>query len=182
VSVGAWVCRKRDRPIAEGERRTAMAAVVALLTATALLSALARPGVQPPRSPNRAASSTPRSASAVQMPASQAGSAPLTPVLARAAGLFLAGYLGYLYGHAPASEIKGATTALLGSLEAHPPRVPPGMRSRRAHLLSMHATPAASGLAGVSALVNDGGAVDYPIGLLLERQGGRLLVSGLDGE
>jgi hypothetical protein len=181
VSTGAWIRRQRDRPIAESERRAAMAAVVALLSVTALLLALTRPDGQRQRTIERPSPSPARSASAVTAHAPETSMAPLTPGVARAADLFLAGYLAYLYGHAPARQIKDATAALLHSLEAHPPRVSPGMRSRQARLVSLHTTQAPSGLLGVSALVTDGGLVDYSIGLLLAPRGGRLLVGGLDG-
>ena len=55
------------------------------------------------------------------------------------------------------------------------------MRARRPHVLALRSTPARSGLLRVSAVVNDGGLVDYSIGLLLAAHGGRLLVSGLEG-
>ena len=176
-----WLTSLRDRPIAESERRTAMAAVVVLLAAAALLLALTRPDGQRQRTIERPSPSPARSASAVHAQAPETSTAPLTPAVARTARLFLAGYLAYLYGHTPASQIKDATAALLHSLEAHPPRVSPGMRSREARLVSLHTTQAPSGLLGVSALVTDGGLVDYSIGLLLAPRGGRLLVSGLDG-
>lgn len=182
MSTGAWIRMQRDRPIAESERRAAMAAVVVLLAATALLLALTRPGSQPRRSTERPSRSLARSAPVIHAQALQTSTAPLTPAVARTSRLFLAGYLAYLYGHTPASHVKGATAALLLSLEAHPPRVSPGMRSREARLVSLHTTPAPSGLVGVSVLVTDGGLVDYPIGLFLASRGGRLLVSGLDGE
>ena len=54
------------------------------------------------------------------------------------------------------------------------------MRARRPHVVALH-TSASSGLLRVSAVVNDGGLVDYSIGLLLAAHGGRLLVSGLEG-
>jgi hypothetical protein len=130
-----WLTRLRDRPIAEEERRTAMTAVVVLLAATALLLALTRPGGQTPRNTERAASNFPGHAAAGHAPQSPAGAAPLTPEAARAARLFLSGYLGYLYGHTPASRIKGATAGLLHSLEDHPPRVPPGAQARGTRLL-----------------------------------------------
>ena len=177
----AWLTSLRDRPIAESERRAAMAAVVVLLTATALLLALTRPGHRPRPTTARQSASLVGRASAAQSSAREATAAPLTPALARAARLFLAGYLGYLYGHTPARQVKGATASLLRSLEAHPPRVSPSMRSRAPRLLSLHTAPAPSGV-GVSALVNDGGLVDYPIGLVLTPHGGRLLVAGLDGQ
>ena len=177
----AWLTSLRDRPIAESERRIAMAAVAVLLTAAALLLALTRPDGQRQRTIERPSPSPARSASAVHAHAPETSTAPLTPAVARTARLFLAGYLAYLYGHTPASQIKDATAALLHSLEAHPPRVSSGMRSRQARLVSLHTTQAPSGLLGVSALVTDGGLVDYSIGLLLAPRGGRLLVSGLDG-
>lgn len=176
-----WLTSLRDRPIAESERRAAMAAVVVLLSATALLLALTRPAGQPRRGTKRPSSSLVRSASGLHAQAPETSTAPLTPRIARTADLFLVGYLGYLYGHAPASQIKDATAALLHSLEAHPPRVSPGMRSREARLVSLHRAQAPSGLLGVSALVTDSGLVDYSIGLLLAPRGRRLLVSGLDG-
>jgi hypothetical protein len=177
----AWLTSLRDRPIAESERRAAMAVVVVLLAATALLLALTRPDGQRQRTTERPSPSPARSASAVHAHGPDTSTAPLTPGIARAADLFLAGYLAYLYGHTPARQIKDATAALLHSLEAHPPRVSPGMRSREARLVSLHTTHAPSGLLGVSARVTDGGLVDYPIRLLLAPRGGRLLVSGLDG-
>jgi len=182
MSAGAWIRRQRDRPIAESERRAAMAAVVVLLTATALLLALTRPGHRPQPTIAHPSPGLVGRSSATQASAREATAAPLTPALARAARLFLAGYLGYLYGHTPARQVKGATTALLRSLQAHPPRVSPGIRARQARVLAVHTIPAPSGLVGVSALVNDGGLIDYPIGLLLAPHGGRLLVTGLDGE
>ncbi len=177
-----WLTSLRDRPIAESERGAAMATVTVLLIAAAILLALSRPGGRPRRTsrPHPAASVV-RSAPSSHTRASENVTAPLTPALARAADLFLAGYLPYLYGHTPASQIKGATPELLRSLEDHPPRVSPGMRSREARLVSLHTTPAPSGLDGVSVLVTDGGLIDYPIGLLLASRSGRLLVIGLGG-
>ncbi len=176
-----WLTRLRDWPIAEGERRTAMTAAVVLLAASALLLALTRPGHQAPRHVEHAASSLHARAAAAHAPPSVGGTAPLTPAVSRAARLFLSSYLGYLYGHTPASQINGATAGLLHSLEDHPPRVSPGGQADGAKLVSLYSTPAPSGLAGVSAVVNDGGPVNYPIGLLLAPHAGRLLVTELGG-
>jgi hypothetical protein len=95
---------------------------------------------------------------------------------------FLAGYLAYVYGRAPASEIKDATPVLVVSLQAHPPRVSPATRERKARIVALHTVPAPAGRVAVQALVNDGGLVDYPLELLLEDRDGRLLVSALGDE
>jgi len=177
----AWLTSLRDRPIAESERATAMATVTVLLLAAAILLALSRPHDQPRRSsrPHSAPSIAQRTPTRpAQTP--ESSTAPLTPLVTRAADLFLAGYLGYIYGHARVSVIVGATPALLESLRSSPPRVSPGMRVRRPRVVALHAS-ASSGLLRVSAVVNDGGLVDYSIGLLLAVHGGRLLVSGLEG-
>ncbi len=178
----AWLTSLRDRPIAESERAAAMATVTVLLLAAAILLVLSRPSNGPRatsqrhpgpgvvhRTPTRPAQT------------SESGPAPLTPRITRAADLFLAGYLGYIYGHAPASAIGGATPALLRSLRAQQTRVSPGMRARRPHVVALRSTPARSGLFRVSAVINDGGLVDYSIGLLLAAHDGQLLVSGLEG-
>lgn len=178
MSTGAWIRRQRDRPIAEHERRTALATAAVLLTATAVLLALTAPGAH---QQHTVRTSQVRNAPALQTPAGETTTAPLTPVVEEAANRFLGGYLSYLYGHAPATQVKGATARFTRSLEAHPPRVPPGIRARAPRVVALHITRAPRGLVGVTALVNDGGLVNYPIGLLLEPQGGQLLVSGLAG-
>jgi hypothetical protein len=179
-----WLTSLRDRPIAESERGAAMATVTVLLIAAAILLVLTQPGGRSRRTSQRhSAPSVVQSAPVSRARASESVTAPLTPGVARAADLFLAGYLAYIYGHAPASQIKGATTALVRSLGADPPRVSPAMRTLKARVLALHTIPApSSGLVGLSALVNDGGLVDYSIGLLLEDHAGRLLVTGLEGE
>jgi hypothetical protein len=175
MSTAAWMRRQRDRPIAEHERRTAMAAVVVILGAVTVLLALTQPASQAhyrarstPLNPPPAAAESHTSASA--------------PEAKPTAERFLAGYLGYVYGHTPAGQIEDATPALIRFLQTHPPRVPPAAQARRPRVLSLHL--AAAGSAGevtVSAVVNDGGLIDYSVGLVLASEGGRLLVTGLEG-
>jgi hypothetical protein len=177
----AWLASLRDRPIAEHERRTAMATVAVLLAATALLLAFTQPA-------RRAALATRGSRGAVSgaparaMPNAAITPAPLTPVVERAAERFLAGYLSYVYGHATAGGVKDASSSLTRSLQSDPPRVPPSVRALKARVVALHPAPAPAGLTGVTAVINDGGLVDYPIGLLLAADGGRSLVTGLAGE
>ena len=177
-----WLTSLRDRPIAESERTTAMAAMIVLILAAAVLLTLTQRDSQPRRSsPTLSAPSVAQRAPASRARASEARATTLTPRIVRAADSFLAGYLGYLYGHAPASAIRGATPALLRSLRAQPPRVSPGMRARRPRVVALRSTPVPAGLLGVSAIVNDGSLVDYSIGLRLALQDGRLLVRSLEG-
>ena len=61
------------------------------------------------------------------------------------------------------------------------PRVSPSMRASTPRLVAIRAAAAPPGVVAVTAVVNDGGLVDYPIALLLVHQGSRLLVSGLGG-
>ncbi len=176
MSTAAWMRRQRDRPIAEHERRTAMAAVVVILGAVTVLLALTQPASQA-RYPARSTPLSPPPAAAENDMSASEHEAKQT------AERFLAGYLGYVYGHTPAGQIEDATPALIRSLQAHPPRVPPAAQARRPRVLSLHLA-AAAGSAGevtVSAVVNDGGLIDYSVGLVLASEGGRLLVTGLDG-
>jgi hypothetical protein len=178
----AWLTSLRDRPIAESERAAAMATVTMLLLAAALLLALSRPSNRPrPTLLRHPGPSVAQRTPIRPAQAPESDTAQLTPLVARAADLFLAGYLSYTYGHARTSAIGGATPALLESLRSSPPRVSPGMRVRRPHVVALRSTPASSGPLRVSAVINDGGLVDYSIGLLLVAHGDRLLVSGLEG-
>jgi hypothetical protein len=180
MSTGTWIRRQRDRPIAEHERRAAMAAVTVLLTATALLLAV----TQASTTPRHITSSEPRSAvnSAPAVPRSgtEARTA-LSPAIEAAAAHFLAGYLPYLYGHAPASQVQGATASFARSLAPLASHVSPSMRASTPRLVAFRPAAAPPGVVAVTAVVNDGGLVDYPIALLLVRRGSRLLVSGLGG-
>lgn len=176
----AWLTRLRDRPITERERRTATAVVSVLLAAAAILLAAGRPAGKPHHhvAPRRSA---PPAAVASRAPAPAGGALPIAPTASRTAREFLAGYLAYLYGHAPAVSIKDATPALVLSLRAHPPLVSPSMRALDPRVRSLHTAPASAGLIGLSALVNDGELASYHVGLLLASRHGRLLVSALEG-
>ncbi len=174
-----WLTSLRDRPIAERERRTAIAVVAVLLAASAVLLAATRPAGQPRQLAPRRPVAPAKDASRLPMP--PAGAASIAPVVARTARGFLASYLPYLYGHAPASAVSGATQALSRSLRAHPLIVSPGVRARRPRVLSLHAASAPAGFIGVSALVNDGELASYGVRLILARAGGRLLVTAVEG-
>ncbi len=161
----------RDRPSAEYERRAAMAGVTVLLSAAALLLTTSQPATSKGQT---TLSAQPKATTG------HPGRA-ITGEAERVTRRFLNGYLGYVYGHDTVSRIQGATPALVGSLAARPPRVPPAARVRHPRVLSLHTTPTSAGRVVVRAIVNDGGLVDYPVTLTLATRHGRLLVGGLDG-
>lgn len=180
MSTGAWIRRQRDRPIAEHERRWAFTAIAAVVVAATLLLVVTAPGGRSTRTAV-APGNRGRHQQASRAPEGRRVQVALTSAGERAARVFLRGYLGYLYGHDRASEIPGATVALARSLPLRAPILSPATRAKHARIVSLYAAPAPAGLIGVTALVNDGGLVDYPIALRLANQGGLLLVSGLGG-
>jgi hypothetical protein len=176
MSPSSWIRSQRDRPIAEHERQAAFTVIAALSIVATLLLAHTTPG-EP--STSRSATSSIAASSRPDQPPTRTGA--LTREYERAAEVFLDGYLPYLYGRSRASEVRGDTAAFARSLAPHAPRVPPAMRARHARVVSLHAASAPAGLIGVTALVNDGGLVDYPIALLLTGHGSGLLVTALAG-
>jgi hypothetical protein len=175
-----WLTALVDRPLAEQLRHAALAASAAVLIAATVLLALTRPATHPAsaRAAREASTLTTRDPSPPVLQASPGGPPP--PDAAVVSRTFLVGYLAYAYGSAPASRISAAAGSLIASLQAHRPRVSPAMRASRPRVLELHATPASSGELGVSAVVNAGGLIDYTLGLTLARQGGRLLVAGVE--
>jgi hypothetical protein len=167
MRLAKWMRRQLDRPIAEHERQTAMAVIVVLLASVALLLSF----TQPPStaSPTRG------------VPPKPTRTDPFPGEARQTAEQFLSGYLAYAYGQAPADQIVGASRRLILSLESDPPRVAPAIRARHPRVLSLHPAAAPAGRLGVTATVNDGGLIDYQVGLVLAHEGGRLLVTALEG-
>lgn len=177
MSPAAWMRRQRDRPLAEHERRAALVATAVVLIAAALGFASTRsltPSTQARAEAIKTTAHDPR------QPMPESSGRELSPVAAQASRAFLAGYLAYTCGRAPANRITDATGALLAALAAHPPRVSPAMRSEHPRVVELHAAPAPAGEVGVSAVVHGAGLIDYTLGLILAPQGARLLVSALE--
>jgi hypothetical protein len=173
MSTASWVRSQRDRPTGDGERRVALtlvAVVATLLLAVTVLGAPAPDGSPQLRDGAHTEPPTPASAPLVSPAAEE-----------RAAREFLDGYVGYIYGHGSAGQVRGATPAFEHALLASPPRVPPSMRARHPRVVALHLVNAPAGLLGVTAIINDGGLVDYPIALFLADRGQRLRVNGLAG-
>src|ERR1700722_12241796 len=183
MSPAAWMRQQRDRPLAEPERRTALVATAVVLIAAALAFASTRaltPNTQARAAATKTAAAPPTAPDPrTPTPESPAGGE-LSSVAVRASRAFLAGYLAYTSGHAPANRIADASGSLLVALASHPPRVSPAMRSEYPRVVELHAAPAPAGEVGVSAVVNSGGLIDYTLGLILTPQDGRLLVTSLE--
>lgn len=162
--MSTWAAHQLKRPLAAREQRAAFAIVTAAIVVATLVLAT---------------SSAPRVSSARRDPAVRASSKALVPSgsAVTVARRFLDGYLGYLYGHAPAHAVRGAVPALSRSLAARRLIVPPAMRSLRPRVLALGSAPASPGQIGVSATVNDGELASYQLELILARAHGRLLVS-----
>lgn len=162
--MSTWAAHRFKRPLAEREQRAAFLIVTAAIVVATLVLA---------------GGSAPHFSSARRDPAVRASSKALVlsgPAVT-VARRFLDGYLGYLYGHAPASAVRGAVPALSRSLAARRLIVPPAMRSLRPRLLALGSAPASPGRVGVSATVNDGELASYQLELVLARAHGRLLVA-----
>lgn len=182
MSPAAWMRQQRDRPLAEHERRTALVATAVVLIAAALGFANTRPLAHGTPARTAVKTTAPTTPDPTRPKPEPIAGAELPPIAAQASRAFLAGYLAYTCGAAPASRITDATGALLTALAAHPPRVSPAMRSEHPRVVKLHSAPAPPGEIGVSVAVNDGGLIDYTLGLTLAPQGGRLLVTGLGQE
>jgi hypothetical protein len=172
MSATVWIRRQRDRPIAEHERHAALLAVAGFLITVAVLLAITKP-----TGPAHHKRHHPRAQAAVSTVAGTSRT-PISLPVKVTADRFLDGYLRYLYGHGSASAVQGATASFTGSLPVRALGVSPAERSRVPRVLALRVGP---GPLGVTAVINDGGLIDYPIPLLLTRSGGRLLVSGLAG-
>ena len=172
--MSAWVRRRLDRPIAGHERLTvtlcglllALAAAGLILTAPTHSSAH-RPGD----------AHTARSAVAASRWRWTPADAAAATASARA---FLAGYLPYVYGQAPAVQVRDTTAALVRSLQRERRVVPPGITGLHPHVVALAVSPQEARDALAVAVVSDGEVVHYPVRVALTEAAKRWVVSGLE--
>jgi hypothetical protein len=172
----SWMRRQLDRPIAGHKRTTA--------TVRGLLLALAAAGLiltSPTHSSTgrrgEPARSTTRSVTASGGATWRWTPADAAEATARAQA-FLDGYLLYLYGQAPAGQVKDATAGFARALERERRVVPPGIRALHPRVVAVHISPQAPGRAIATALVSDAEVVHYPIRLVLTETAGHWRVDG----
>lgn len=180
-----WLRALADRPIAEHERRLAFALAAAIIVAAGGVLVLTRTGSSP--APRQAASIAPARPAAPPPAGPAAPGSPPEPAAAppgatQGARVFLRGYLAYLYGHAPAREIRGAGLRLVRRLEREPPRVSPATRQRHPRIIEIAARPVAGGRVATTASIADGGVAHYAITVTLQRHRGRWEAIGFSGD
>jgi hypothetical protein len=103
--------------------------------------------------------------------------------LARArevAWAFLAGYLPFAYGRAPADSVGAVTPALRRQLKRERVQVTPVERRRHPRVITLTALGQASGAVVATALIDDGGIANYAVRLTLRQQRAGWLVSSVD--
>lgn len=107
----------------------------------------------------------------------------ISPVqLARArlsARRFLAGYLPYVYGRAPARSVRAVLPTVATALRRYRPRVTPAQRRRHPQLRALALHPQTTASIQATATIADGGVAPYVLTFTLERQGRHWLVSDL---
>jgi hypothetical protein len=179
VSPRRWIHRQLQRPIAGHERSTATVCGLLLLLAAAgliLTSHTNPPTVEsrPPARPSLASTPATRGEARSRWTTATAADAKST------ATTFLHGYLAYLYGQAPATQVRDASGAFVGYLEHARGEVPPGIKTLHPHVVSVTVSPQAPGHAIATAIVTDAEVVHYPIRLLLAEGSPGWQVTGLE--
>jgi hypothetical protein len=105
------------------------------------------------------------------------------PELVRAravAARFLAGYLLFAYGRAPAGSVSAAMPGLRGELVRDRAQLTPIERRRHPRVISLHAEGRMPGVVVVTAMIEDGGIASYALRLTVQRASGSWLVSSVD--
>lgn len=95
--------------------------------------------------------------------------------------MFLAGYLPFAYGQAPASSVSAVEPRLRRQLMRERVQITPVERRRRPRVVSLTALGQAPGIVIATALIDDGGIANYAIRFTVRGTSGGWLVSGVDG-
>jgi hypothetical protein len=161
-----------------GSRRLSKPAVTAVIAVGGVLTvALATGSWQQalPSAPVRSLSST---APPAVMGGGQISGAPTGS--AREAGeRFLRGYVAFLYGRAGTAELKGATGDLRRGLRRSHRRVPPARAGRTPRVARFETYRQGATVVQITAIVDDGDVVPYPITAFVELRDGRWVVTHL---
>jgi hypothetical protein len=164
----------RARPVTEEERHASVLAVLACLATLALVLWLTQSASRP-----SAAAST-RATTARTTPTAGAAALDVSPQgTVNVARRFLRGYLAYSYRGLPGKNVLGGTPELVRSLGEHPPR-PVARALSLPRIVAVDLASTSSGQFVANAIVNNGGIVNFTVGLLIARRGRRFLVTGVE--
>jgi hypothetical protein len=92
---------------------------------------------------------------------------------------FLHGYIAFLYGRANTDDLEGLSADLRRALRRARVRVPPARARRTPRLVRADAVLQAPGVIEVTATVDDGDVMPYPVTAFVEFRAGRWLVTDL---
>jgi hypothetical protein len=183
-----------NRPLTDGDRPRLFAISAVLIVAGALILAVigrapARPAKRvehptpPPGALAPASPVVPVRVQAMGPPSEESGPNPALELprreqraVKRTSRTFLAGYLAYSYGRAPARRIQAVSDRLRAQLAAQRPRVPARERRRHPRVVLLQLDGAGRTWAGMVALVDDG-ARRYSVSLTLARVRGEWQVT-----
>jgi hypothetical protein len=87
-----------------------------------------------------------------------------------AAQRFASGWSQFAYGHLPLAALAPISARFRSELAAHPPRVTPADQARHPQVVSVTVTPQSATTAIATAILNDGGALRFPVVFTLRRQ------------
>jgi hypothetical protein len=152
-----------------------------LLVAVSVAAALSRSSSRQ-HPPSRWATAPARTAPPAQVPSHIAAVAHADLARARrAAGRFLASYLRFAYGRAPARSVVPVSPAVRDQLLRGGASVTPAERRRHPRVVSLQVGAESGGLARGTGLVEDGGVTSYAVRITLRSEGTGWFVSAVSG-
>lgn len=161
-----------------GQRRAswrtwALAVLIAVIGLLVIVVAV-RPGSSaPPRAGTGAVDAPPSPVITPTGPSRPTGSGPVSRSQLAAARTvarrFLAGYLPYLYGRAPARRVTHVTVSVARSLRRSPVHVTPAQRRRHPRLVGLTLIGQTPDSVIATARIADGGVSAYPLSFTLQR-------------
>lgn len=163
--------RRRHARSGRGQAAAVGALVVLALAAALLLPGQHRTGGSASSPPPLIPAPNPVIGTRTPPPHPPAGPSPAELARARVATRrFLAGYLPYLYGRAPARRVADVSSSVAASLRRSRVHVTPAQRRRHPRLVALMLIGQTPGSVIATARVADGGVAAYPLTFTLEQR------------
>ena len=175
----AGLGRRTTSEPASGSGRLSKPAFAAAVVAVAVVLAVSLATRAEHRAPpSVAAESSSTVPPPLVMGGGRVGEAPIAT--ARAVGeRFLRGYVAFLYGRAGAAALRGATRDLRRDLRRSHLRVPPARADRTPRVARFETFRQGAAIVQITAIVDDGDVVPYPITAFVGLRDGRWVVTHL---